>query len=108
MGRAGIEPATLGLKVRTNEPKRAPSSCEMLQRVRFAAAPDCSEMHVIETSLYAHPYARFSSGQTTLLLHGKGRRPPLYEECVRQASSVAPWTYNFAYVGMPVKVIAKS
>jgi lipoprotein-anchoring transpeptidase ErfK/SrfK len=28
--------------------------------------------------------------------------------CVRQSFTVARWTYNFAYVGMPVKVIAKS
>jgi lipoprotein-anchoring transpeptidase ErfK/SrfK len=28
--------------------------------------------------------------------------------CVRQSSSVARWTYDFASVGMPVKVIAKS
>jgi hypothetical protein len=28
--------------------------------------------------------------------------------CVRQLPSVAQWTYDFAFVGMPVKVIAKS
>jgi len=28
--------------------------------------------------------------------------------CVRQAFAVARWTYAFAYVGMPVKVVAKS
>jgi hypothetical protein len=28
--------------------------------------------------------------------------------CVRQSFAVARWTYGFAYVGMPVKVIAKS
>jgi peptidoglycan hydrolase-like protein with peptidoglycan-binding domain len=28
--------------------------------------------------------------------------------CVRQPFTVAPWTYRFAYVGMPVKVIASS
>jgi L,D-transpeptidase catalytic domain len=28
--------------------------------------------------------------------------------CVRQQSTVARWTYDFAYVGMPVKVIASS
>jgi hypothetical protein len=33
---------------------------------------------------------------------------PASHGCVRQASSVAPWTYAFAYVGMPVKVIASS
>jgi hypothetical protein len=33
---------------------------------------------------------------------------PASHGCVRQLSSVAPWTYRFAYVGMPVKVIAHS
>jgi len=28
--------------------------------------------------------------------------------CVRQRSTVARWTYGFAYVGMPVKVLANS
>jgi peptidoglycan hydrolase-like protein with peptidoglycan-binding domain len=33
---------------------------------------------------------------------------PASHGCVRQSSTVAPWTYQFAYVGMPVKVIAES
>ena len=33
---------------------------------------------------------------------------PASHGCVRQSSTVAPWTYKFAYVGMPVKVIANS
>jgi hypothetical protein len=33
---------------------------------------------------------------------------PASHGCVRQAMSVARWTYNFASVGMPVKVIAGS
>ena len=33
---------------------------------------------------------------------------PASHGCVRQLPSVAPWTYRFAYVGMPVKVIANS
>ena len=33
---------------------------------------------------------------------------PASHGCVRQSSTVAPWTYGFAYVGMPVKVIATS
>ena len=33
---------------------------------------------------------------------------PASHGCVRQLPSVAPWTYKFAYVGMPVKVIATS
>jgi hypothetical protein len=28
--------------------------------------------------------------------------------CVRQLPTVARWTYDFAYVGMPVKVLAGS
>jgi Sporulation and spore germination/L,D-transpeptidase catalytic domain/Putative peptidoglycan binding domain len=33
---------------------------------------------------------------------------PASHGCVRQSFTVARWTYNFATVGMPVKVIAKS
>ena len=33
---------------------------------------------------------------------------PASHGCVRQSYTVARWTYNFATVGMPVKVIAKS
>ena len=33
---------------------------------------------------------------------------PASHGCVRQSATVAPWTYDFAYVGMPVKVIANS
>jgi lipoprotein-anchoring transpeptidase ErfK/SrfK len=33
---------------------------------------------------------------------------PASHGCVRQSFAVAQWTYNFATVGMPVKVIAKS
>ncbi len=33
---------------------------------------------------------------------------PASHGCVRQSATVASWTYNFAYVGMPVKVIANS
>jgi peptidoglycan hydrolase-like protein with peptidoglycan-binding domain len=33
---------------------------------------------------------------------------PASHGCVRQSTSVASWTYDFAYVGMPVKVLAKS
>ena len=33
---------------------------------------------------------------------------PASHGCVRQLSTVAPWTYRFAFVGMPVAVIATS
>jgi lipoprotein-anchoring transpeptidase ErfK/SrfK len=33
---------------------------------------------------------------------------PASHGCVRQLPTVAQWTYGFAYVGMPVKVIASS
>ena len=33
---------------------------------------------------------------------------PASHGCVRQSSTVARWTYDFATVGMPVKVIARS
>jgi peptidoglycan hydrolase-like protein with peptidoglycan-binding domain len=42
-----------------------------------------------------------------IAFHQFGDVPPFPAShgCVRQLSTVAPWTYNFAYVGMPVKVI---
>jgi lipoprotein-anchoring transpeptidase ErfK/SrfK len=33
---------------------------------------------------------------------------PASHGCVRQLPSVAPWTYRFGYIGMPVRVIATS
>ena len=33
---------------------------------------------------------------------------PASHGCVRQSYTVARWTYNFAGVGMPVRVLAKS
>src|SRR4029079_16264707 len=33
---------------------------------------------------------------------------PASHGCVRQSSTVARWTFNFAFVGMPVRVIARS
>jgi hypothetical protein len=38
MGRAGFEPATLGLKVQPNEPQRTDHSRKRLQIKRFVAA----------------------------------------------------------------------
>ena len=45
-----------------------------------------------------------------IAFHEFGEVPlyPASHGCVRQSFTVARWTYNFAYVGMPVKVIAKS
>jgi peptidoglycan hydrolase-like protein with peptidoglycan-binding domain len=49
----------------------------------------------------------FSGG---IAFHELGDVPayPASHGCVRQLFTVARWTYAFAYVGMPVKVIAKS
>src|SRR5262245_41274951 len=65
VGRAGIEPATLGSKVRLDELQLAARSGNVLQRARTAVATNCSKMQLTETSLYAHPYARLASAQTT-------------------------------------------
>src|SRR2546425_10908985 len=65
MGRAGIEPATLGLKVRPELLQRAAGDGNVLQMMRFVAATNCSEMHPAETSLYAHLYAHLPSLLTT-------------------------------------------
>jgi hypothetical protein len=54
MGRAGIEPATLGLKVRLDKLRRSAANGNVLKIARFMVATNCSEMQRAETSLYAH------------------------------------------------------
>jgi hypothetical protein len=73
MGRAGIEPATLGLKVRLDELQRTASDGKVLQRAGIAFAMSCSKMQVAETSLYAQPYAQEKSEGCD----GRGRSPTL-------------------------------
>ena len=55
-------------------------------------------------------FRTYGPAETRLAFHQFGEVPayPASHGCVCQLSTVAPWTYNFAYVGMPVKVIAKS
>src|SRR4051794_31636460 len=50
MGRVGIEPTTLGLKVRRERPRRTVANGNVLQRRRFAAAVTCDELWAAETS----------------------------------------------------------
>ena len=59
MGRAGIEPATLGLKVRPNELRQAAINRDVLHFARIRAATNCSKTRDVETSVYARSYARF-------------------------------------------------
>jgi hypothetical protein len=58
MGRAGIEPATLGLKVRRERLRHAAANRNVLQRTRFTAVARCSELIVAETNSYLHSYSR--------------------------------------------------
>jgi hypothetical protein len=53
MGRAGIEPATLGLKVPLDELQRTATNGNALQTARIIVATNCSETQRAETSLYA-------------------------------------------------------
>jgi hypothetical protein len=75
MGRAGIEPATLGLKVRLDQLQRAAGDGNVLQMTRFVAATNCSQMHPAETSLYAHLYAHLPSLLTTDQLQASSNSP---------------------------------
>ena len=65
MGPEGIEPATLGLRVRINKLKRAASKRKLLYLPPFCLATSCSEMQPTETSLDANPYAPLSARETT-------------------------------------------
>jgi site-specific DNA recombinase len=58
VGRAGIEPATLGLKVHENEPRRVAPNGKILQIVLILGAANCTKERRLETTLYAHPYAQ--------------------------------------------------
>jgi hypothetical protein len=70
----------------------------------YAKIPRWWSVPFREWLLYALP---FVGG---IAFHQFGDVPayPASHGCVRQSTTVAPWTYNFAYVGMPVRVIAKS
>jgi hypothetical protein len=57
MGRAGFEPATLGLKVRLDKLQEAAANGKMLQIEQFFVSTNCNEMRPAETSLYAHSFA---------------------------------------------------
>ena len=64
MGRAGLEPATLGLKVRREPLQPGAPSRKVLQQSQAGAATNCSEMRVAETSPYSQPYSQPLSSQT--------------------------------------------
>jgi hypothetical protein len=53
MGRAGPEPATLGLKARASEKQLAATSGKCLHMRRSYLATKCYEMHFGEASPYA-------------------------------------------------------
>jgi len=54
------------------------------------------------------PYALPFVGGIAFHQFGDVPAYPASHGCVRQSTTVASWTYAFAYVGMPVKVIATS
>jgi hypothetical protein len=54
MGRAGFEPATLGLKVRLGDLQRAARNGKILQVGAFSHATNCYKLPTAETSPYAH------------------------------------------------------
>jgi hypothetical protein len=64
VGRAGLEPATLGLKVRREPLQPGALSRKVLQQPQAGAATNCSEMRVAETSPYSQPYSQPLSSQT--------------------------------------------
>ena len=68
MGRAGIEPATLGLRVRPNELQRAACNGISLQRRLSGYPANGNELQPTEPIPYAHSYA------PALDLHNRARR----------------------------------
>jgi hypothetical protein len=61
MGRARLELATLGLKVRAERLRLRATNGNSLQLPRLVVEPRCSEMKAPETSRYSRPYSRLSS-----------------------------------------------
>src|SRR3954454_9100296 len=57
MGRAGIEPATLGLKVRAELLRRGATDGKVLQVARSATAPSCNELRLADASPYSNRYS---------------------------------------------------
>ena len=70
MGRAGLEPATLGLKVQPHRPLQTAAGGIFFQLSGFVTAEDCDVLHLAETRRYAHrtlggfPRATSSAAQT--------------------------------------------
>jgi hypothetical protein len=58
VGRAGLEPATLGLKVRAGWLLRPARGCIALKECGLSAATRCSEMQGSETVRYSNSYSR--------------------------------------------------
>jgi hypothetical protein len=75
MGRAGLEPATLGLKVQPNQLRDIAENLKTLQGARITVATSCNKLRVGEASLYAHSYAHLSSSWAT-----EGLAKPLWSE----------------------------
>jgi hypothetical protein len=57
MRQAGIEPATLGLKVRAEPLRHRAAGGYLLQLAQSAAAATCNGMPVAEASPYSNPYS---------------------------------------------------
>jgi hypothetical protein len=65
MSRDGLEPSTLGLKVRPNKLQGVATSRNVVQIARIAAATNRTKTHRAETNLYADPYTQPPSTLTT-------------------------------------------
>ena len=57
MGRAGLEPATLGLKVRPGWMQRVVDKRKVLQKAGFRAASNCERVRPTETTRYSNRYS---------------------------------------------------
>jgi hypothetical protein len=81
MGRAGIEPATLGLRVRSDEPKRTTRERKCLQRCTFSLATNCHELHRVEGKPVR---ARYAQRGDLRLIHTRSR--PVHRYIARRDS----------------------
>ena len=68
VGRAGLEPATLGLRVRQEWSRRPANSGNWLQRRQTEAATSRTELRDAEASPYSQAYSRSMSRETTAIV----------------------------------------
>jgi hypothetical protein len=78
VGRAGLEPATLGLKVRREPSQQTAREGKWLQGLRTDLAANRNQLRVAETTPYSHSYS-----SVAVTSHARRLEPPSRPEYPR-------------------------